>query len=578
MPDDVRLDSSPSSAVGATNARDSLPIQASLLALVVALEAYANVSDELVKAHEEAADHDRLTDLLDSFYRARAEVARANPAAAGCVMPEGQLGAGLVMHMKACNARVRAGVTTAEKILSLRQTVDLFGERLVVQAISNLASIAAWPSALRLRDAFRGRPAVVVAAGPSLDKNIETVRRFKGKGLILSVSHAALALHRAGIAPDLCIATDPQDLRYHFANLPVETYGALILGAAVLPELFELPAPRCFTFAANNMVDSWVYEGIEKEFLVSSAGSVATDAFSMAVAFGCDPVILVGVDLSFPDGRFYAASLPDGDARIALSGDGRSGIVRDVSPELRKLGGEAPVLMREVPGYYGGRVPTSFVFHKACVWFGDTARALADGHTLLNCTEGGAYIDGMEHVPLAEAAARYAGEDVAVEAVLDGVIDGIDREARRLLTLERVDAMLAALSACTTLARRCGDLAERAKRNTALSKKLTRAEEELSRTLDSLSFVSTMVQREIRAAMWAGKEARSAAEGLDASLQVYAAVLRVTSTIREPLLRARRTLEQPWCHLAAQVKTETTETAATSTGPGPNQEAPGPER
>jgi hypothetical protein len=131
------------------------------------------------------------------------------------------------------------------------------------------------------------------------------------------------------------------------------------------------------------------------------------------------------------------------------------------------------VLVREVPGYYGGTVPTSFAFQKAWAWFVSAAGQLRGVRTLINCTEGGARIDGMEHAPLADVAARYAREAVDVAGVLDAKIREIDRVARRRQMLDRTGEILDGIGRCAALARKCLHLSRLAETERGALKALT---------------------------------------------------------------------------------------------------------
>ena|GEM_PF-5282826 len=532
------------SATSVGSRSNALP--AALTKLLVHLHELAGVSDAIVDLVESKPEMDLVKGLVRRSAELHANVAQASHAARGFPMPPGRDGAALVALVKDYNTRIQAGTQAKEMVLSYWKTVDAFAGQFVAHAIENLASIAAWPSVAALRDAFRGQPAVLVSAGPSLDKNIEVIRRFKGKALIVAASHALLALHRAGIDPDMVVVIEAQDVRYHFEGVPVDRIGSLVLAAAVRPELFALPVERFITFAANPMIDTWVYEGLEEHLPIRAGGSVSTVAFSVATILGCDPIIVVGQDLSFPDGRYYAATTCDGDARVALTTDG-TGRVVEASEAYRKLEPEGPenIFLREVPGYHGGSVPTSFALRRAWAWFVDEAKRQTGERTLLNCTEGGAYIEGMEHVPLEQAAVRYARDAVAVDACVDRAVGAIDREGRRTRMSERVTDMGARIDRTVDQARQCRALAERAKRRPAQLAPLQAAERDLTRSLESMPFLSTMVQPEVRDAMAAGKKATSVREGLDASIRLYDAVARTAVALRAPIERALESLRQP---------------------------------
>jgi len=104
---------------------------------------------------------------------------------------------------------------------------------------------------------------------------------------------------------------------------------------------------------------------------------------------------------------------------------------------------------------------------------------------------------------------------------------GIDRAARKRLVLRRVKEMRTAVERCLAQGKKCKALAERAKRRPELLAQLGQAEAKLTSALESIEFVATAVQREIRAALALGKDAGSSAKGLDASLRMYEVITDV---------------------------------------------------
>jgi hypothetical protein len=510
-----------------------------LESLFLTLEEMAEAGDALVAAERAPAAHD-VTDLIARAEQVRGRLAQAHARlrAAGETLPSGPDGARLVARMRSCNERVRAGDLAGQRLLSARATVDTFGHRYATHVIANLPTIAAAPSSARLHGAFAGKPALLVAAGPSLGKNIEGIRRWKGKAVIVAVSHALGALERAGIVPDLVIALDPGDLLRHFGGPSVGAAEALVVSTSCDPRLFDLPARRFITFSGNFGIDSWAYDGLEEPVRVPCGGSVATSAVSLLRQWGCNPIVLTGQDLSFPDGQYYAPGSLDGDARFEVSADGQTG--RILTPGGSVLPGAAErQLVRRVPGYHGGEVVTDHGFAMAREWFIATAREHAGELTMLNCTEGGAYLDGMEHVPLEVAAARYLVEapEFSVGRVLDRVAGSLDLEARRSFVLARVQKMRAAARTCLAHAAECRAVAIKARRRPELGAKLNRAEAALTSCLAGLEFLAAAVQRDLRAAEATARTGPTVNDALEASIRVYDAV---TGIMQEalPLLQA----------------------------------------
>lgn len=523
---------------------DGVPV--ALVTFLLRLDELARASDGLVGLVDGATpDAERVGELVERCARLRIEVADAGAVARSSPVPAGHDGPAWLALLEGYKARIRAGSEAAERVETYRKTVDILGGQFVVHAIENLASIAAWPSVARIRGSLRARPAVIVSAGPSLEKNIDVLPRFAGKAVIIAVSHALLALHRAAMAPDVVVVTETQDVRYHFDHVPSDSLGALVLGTSVRPELFACPARSFFTFSANPLIDSWVYDGIEAGASIRSGGSVSNIAFSLAALWGCDPIIVVGQDLSFSGGRYYARTTCDGDARVAMTVDG-AGVVVEASEGYRRLEPGGPELMglREIPGYYGGSVPTSFALHKAWAWFVDEVGAMKGERTLVNCTEGGAFIEGMDHVPLGDAAARYARESFSVATAFDRAVAEIDRPGRRHRMLRRVEAMRAELTRCADRARECRVLVERARHHPERLTELKAAEGQLTHALESMPFVSAMVQPEIRAAMASGKKATGLGDVLNASARIYDAVARTGTILRPAFERAHDALRR----------------------------------
>jgi hypothetical protein len=114
-----------------------------------------------------------------------------------------------------------------------------------------------------------------------------------------------------------------------------------------------------------------------------TGGHATSAAFSLAVLWGCDPIILVAQDLAYTGGRIHASGRPGGED--------------EKRPEMVK-----------VPAIGGGSVATSPVMRSYLAWYQEAAAhlsALGRGPRLINATAAGARIPGFIHLDLAEALA-----------------------------------------------------------------------------------------------------------------------------------------------------------------------------
>jgi hypothetical protein len=193
-------------------------------------------------------------------------------------------------------------------------------------------------------------------------------------------------------------------------------------------------------------------------------------------------------------------------------------------------GPEAPAERSiELPGWHGDTVPSSFMFSMFHRWFVEKMRSVTDTR-VYNCTEGGAFIDGMTHRPLASVLAELTGR-VDAGALVDDAAAGIGT-ARR----EHFSAYLRKLVRSLVRVRRHATRAR-----TALAAgnadDLTRAERALAGALAPVPFVSLLAQREIERAHVVAQHDASEAHYLAASAKLFDAVLDVL-TVLEPMFRS----------------------------------------
>ena len=196
-------------------------------------------------------------------------------------------------------------------------TIHHFGRTWLLQGIQNLPDVASRPSIASLEGAFPGRPAVLVSPGPSLSKQLELLSKLEERAVVIAGSHALHALQSAGVRVDVAMIIDAGDkLLRHFDGLDFDSIGALVATISAQREILELPFARKFLVSINGPLDGWAFEGIGEPGVMATGGSVSCGALALALKMGCDPIVLVGQDLAFSGGRFYAQESLDGNAMV----------------------------------------------------------------------------------------------------------------------------------------------------------------------------------------------------------------------------------------------------------------------
>lgn len=420
-----------------------------------------------------------------------------------------------------------------------RNTVHAFSRTWLEQGIANLPALAEWPSIADVGDAFAGVPMVIVAPGPSLKHNAAQLEALKGRAIITAFSHSLKPVLAAGVIPDLVITVDPQDVRYHFANCDISET-CVVNAATVHPSLFELPAAQFLTLSSNSAIDDWIFDGLGANAATPGGGSVATSAFALALKWRCDPIVFVGLDLSFTDGEYYVATSSDGNARAVVDD---SGVMRveGWSTGFRAMkanGGPSAAAERRIdlPGWNGGTVPSSFMFAMFHRWFVERMTSVTDT-CVYNCTEGGAFIEGMVHVPLAQVASKLVAP-IDVARVLAATAAKLDTERKA-----RFVGHLTTFARGLRRARKLGKLArlEIARGNTGPS--LERIEKALASTLQPLAFASLLAQREVERADDVSRRPASERDYLAATVSLMSTLEAVIEQLEPALTQALAKLD-----------------------------------
>jgi hypothetical protein len=213
-------------------------------------------------------------------------------------------------------ARLRApGVARAREVLG-RIRYDAaanaaarrdHGPRYLLNTLRNLPAIAAGGDASQLVNAASGVPAIVVAAGPSLDAALPALYEAQDSAIIIAVDTAVRPLLQAGIAPHIAVAVDPSDINgRHLMDLPPCPDTFLVTEGSLDPYAVAAFGGRTFFFnVSDHQPWPWITAAGRPIARLRAWGSVLTTAFDLALKMGCNPLIFTGADLSYTGERPY---------------------------------------------------------------------------------------------------------------------------------------------------------------------------------------------------------------------------------------------------------------------------------
>lgn len=430
-----------------------LVYEPSLDLLAYALRTLDLTGDPLLRPDAIASDVRSLRMLLPSVHGIGDTIAVAVPPVYRRLFPEEA--AAFASELEFFTEQARLSDNTYD--LRLRLWID--------NLIDNLPQRTRFASAAGIEKRFCGVAGIIVSAGPSLERNVRALAQAEDRALILCTNTAYRTLEAAGVTPHLLVAIEALDVGIQFRGTRrLEGTHALFDGVAH-PGLWELPVRGGFVFDDGiPFYQPWLERHFPSTVAWSCGMCVAHAAFSAAVALGCNPIVLVGQDLAHTGGRVYAAGTafaemtahPQGDRVLFAGADAKREIDRMTearAPGLRTYRGEEPRV--RLPGYDGGEVESTFSFAAFKRWFENAAMRHGESRTLLNCTEGGARIEGFAQQPLAEALAKLRAP-FDVRATLD---EAASAKAVSREQLSAIAAKAARELRAVARATRAGDLA-----------------------------------------------------------------------------------------------------------------------
>ncbi len=208
-----------------------------------------------------------------------------------------------------------------EDTKTLNRTNRLFEKLYVSNIMKNFSEIIDSPNILHLKNnEFKGNPAILVAAGPSLEYELENLRYIKEKGLayIFSVGSAINTLLEYDIYPDAALTYDPQNHNpIVFKKLKDKSITSIPIVFGTIAGYGTVQAyegPKLHFISRNDHVAPYFFkpESAEEFDTVHDAGSIAVAALQILYKLGCDPIILVGQNLAYKDRKLYAKGIDYG--------------------------------------------------------------------------------------------------------------------------------------------------------------------------------------------------------------------------------------------------------------------------
>lgn len=243
------------------------------------------------------------------------------------------------------------------------------------------------------QDKYKNKPAVIVASGPSLNKNIHLLKDIQDKVLIIACDGSLKPLLDNEIEPHIVSSIErvwkTYEAFYKDKQIPEKT--VLLAPPIIRKEIFQRfnNNRKILSLKSWEGIHEWIAQAIPHKGTLPTGTSVAHLCFNFARAVGANPIIFIGQDLAYSsDGYTHAEGV---EIRELKDVDNDTIYVKD---------------------YEGKDIPSTYVWRNFLTQF-----ELFISQTDLLCidaTEGGAYIKGTKIMKLQDVIKEYCNfeEDI----------------------------------------------------------------------------------------------------------------------------------------------------------------------
>lgn len=259
-----------------------------------------------------------------------------------------------------------------------------------------------------LRDRFRGKPAVLVAAGPSLRRNIDQLAELKGRAVIITVQTTFKTLLDHGIEPDFVTSLDYHEMsKRYFEDLDGRQGTHLIAEPKVTWHVLDnYPGPTSVLF--NNFARLCLGDKLAARDGLKAGATVAHLSLYWAVYLGCEPIIMVGQDLAYTNHVYYTPG-------VAMHGLWRPQLNRYCTMEMmewERIARFREILLKVKDIHDHDIYTDEQLFTYQQQFEGDFSTIPG---RVIDATEGGVRKAATQVMSLAEAAKRFCTEPLPAE-------------------------------------------------------------------------------------------------------------------------------------------------------------------
>ncbi|RXI73135.1 motility associated factor glycosyltransferase family protein [Clostridium tetani] len=278
-----------------------------------------------------------------------------------------------------------------ENLLMDNATTKFFSETFAKAFINNLKHIVESTPINYFEKKFKNKPAIVVSAGPSLEKNVYKLKEVQDNFIIITGARSLSTLIKNNIIPDFICMIDPGDINCKFIEDYLDYKIPLIFYENTSYKAMNLHKGAKILFSRSSLINSILEYDVEN---LLSGGSVAHNCTSFASYMGCNPITFIGQDFAYTGEKFHTDS--------------------SAFKENNKVDNKINFI--EVKDVFGDLVKTD---KKLNLYRNNMENIIKSYNNInfINSTEGGANMEGTIVQPLSKTIDEYGKEKIEKEKI-----------------------------------------------------------------------------------------------------------------------------------------------------------------
>lgn len=300
-------------------------------------------------------------------------------------------------------------------------TAIAFSKEWFKNYLSNLPIILKSERLNQYKNVYANKPAIIVSAGPSLEKNLNLLKGNEDKFIIITGIRTLSTLKKEGIKCDFACVIDGSEAMYKVSKEALNYNTPLFYSEGANKNIINEYKGKKVYFTSPTFYNlTHALGGFETDILFQ-AGSVAHSCTAIAHYLSCNPIIFIGQDLAYTNNQMHAKNATiEGEK---LKADNHDILVKDIC---------------------GNDVPTSYSLDSFRKSFEEFINNNSET-VYINATEGGANIQGTEIKTLKEVIEKfnekidksYIGEFKESNINFELVLENLKRDLKEIKKIKK---------------------------------------------------------------------------------------------------------------------------------------------